>query len=63
VFAPKFPDAEEGEGYGLCIAYEWGRGASKLLILDADDISGGPLATVESPIRIPAGFHGSWVAA
>lgn len=35
---------------------------SELVILDATDVAGGPVAVVEVPVRIPAGFHGNWVA-
>lgn len=34
---------------------------SRFYILDADNPSDGPLATVELPIRVPAGLHGAWV--
>ena len=34
---------------------------SDLLILDAQDIAGEPEAVLELPVRVPAGFHGSWV--
>lgn len=35
---------------------------SELQILNAQDIGGEPEAVLEAPVRVPAGFHGSWVA-
>ena len=31
-----------------------------LVVLDAQDITGDPVATVHLPARVPAGFHGNW---
>jgi carotenoid cleavage dioxygenase-like enzyme len=36
---------------------------SELLVLNAQDIAGKPEATLKLPRRVPAGFHGNWVAA
>ncbi|MFE2376879.1 carotenoid oxygenase family protein [Streptomyces sp. NPDC059398] len=36
------------------------RDASDLVILDATDLSE-PVATIELPARVPAGFHGNWL--
>ena len=33
-----------------------------LEILNADDFTGATQAVVEIPHRIPAGFHGNWIA-
>jgi len=60
VFAPARDDAPEGEGYILTLIYRPDTNTSDLLILDAMDISRGPLATVKLPTRIPFGFHGNW---
>jgi carotenoid cleavage dioxygenase len=38
------------------------RGAADLVILSAQDFTGHPLATVHLPVRVPLGFHGSWIA-
>jgi carotenoid cleavage dioxygenase-like enzyme len=32
-----------------------------LVILDAQDIAAGPVATVKFPCRVHEGFHGCWV--
>jgi carotenoid cleavage dioxygenase len=36
---------------------------NEMMIFDAADIETGPLASAKLPLRIPAGFHGSWVGA
>lgn len=36
--------------------------SSRFYLLAADDPSSGPIATVDLPIRVPAGLHGTWVA-
>jgi carotenoid cleavage dioxygenase len=37
------------------------RGAADLVLLAAQDFTAEPIARVHLPIRIPLGFHGSWV--
>ena len=36
-------------------------GHAQLLVIDATDISAGPVARVMLPLRVPYGFHGTWV--
>jgi carotenoid cleavage dioxygenase len=35
---------------------------SDLVVLDAQDFVGEPVAIVSLPARVPNGFHGNWVA-
>jgi carotenoid cleavage dioxygenase-like enzyme len=51
----------EGEGWLLTYAWDRARGASDLLVLDALDMAAGPVARVHLPVRVPYGFHGTWV--
>ena len=60
IFVPKSAAAAEGEGYLLAYVYDAGRQASHLLVLDAQNVSAGPLATAYLNHRIPFGFHGNW---
>jgi carotenoid cleavage dioxygenase len=63
VFAPRSGSATEGDGYVLNLAYDQSTALSELLIFVATDIERGPVARARLPLRIPAGFHGTWVGA
>jgi carotenoid cleavage dioxygenase-like enzyme len=52
----------EDEGYVLTFVYDAARGASDLVIIDAQNFEKGPVAKVHLPRRVPYGFHGSWIA-
>lgn len=61
-FAPKHKNAAEGEGYLMGVAtrnLEGGR--ADLVILDAQRLEDGPIATVKLPIRAVGQIHGWWV--
>jgi carotenoid cleavage dioxygenase-like enzyme len=36
-------------------------GNAEVLILHSQDLSGGPVARIHIPQRVPLGFHGNWV--
>lgn len=61
LFVPDSPDAGEDEGWVLAISYDAARDKSDVVVLDASDFTGSPVATVHLPCRVPFGFHGSWV--
>lgn len=63
VLAPRSAGADEADGYVITLAYDQSTRLTDLLIFDAADIEPGPVARVRMPLRIPAGFHGSWVGA
>ncbi len=60
--APKNDKAPEGAGYLLAVAtYAQENGRADLVILDAEHIEDGPVATVKLPTRIVGQVHGWWV--
>jgi carotenoid cleavage dioxygenase-like enzyme len=63
VFAPKGPRAAEGEGYVMGIVNRRAEHRSDLVILDAQRMAEGPVATVKIPVRLKYGIHGNWVPA
>lgn len=62
VFVARPNASSEDDGWLLVCVYRRATDTSDLVILDATDIEGEPIATVQLPRRIPAGFHGAWVA-
>jgi 8'-apo-carotenoid 13,14-cleaving dioxygenase len=54
IFVPKSPDAAEDEGWLMGFVIEMAN--------DAQDFEGTPQAIVHIPHRVPAGFHGNWIA-
>lgn len=60
-FAPRPYATSEDDGYLLSFIYDEGEQRSELVILDAKEITAGPVARVLIPQRIPYGFHACWV--
>ena len=60
VFVPRTEDAAEGDGFLMANIYDANRKASQLVILDAQNVAAGPIATAYLDHRIPYGFHGNW---
>ena len=57
------PDAKaEDDGWVMVYVYDQNRDASDVVILDAQDFEGPPVATIQLPVRVPFGFHGNWIA-
>ena len=63
IFVPRTQHAREGDGYLLAVVYRGAQGRSDLLVLDAEQLSAGPLAVARLETRVPFGFHGNWMAA
>ncbi len=63
VFVPS-PDGPPGEdnGWYLAYVYDPSRDGSDLVILDASDFGGEPVARIRMPRRVPYGFHGNWIS-
>jgi carotenoid cleavage dioxygenase len=60
VFVPAAATSAENEGWVLSVVYNALEDSSALVILDATDFGGEPVATVALPQRVPFGFHGIW---
>lgn len=54
-------DGAEDDGWLMSIIYDASDDTSSLVILAAQDIAAGPVATVHLPRRVPFGFHGNWL--
>jgi carotenoid cleavage dioxygenase-like enzyme len=61
VFVPRSTDAAEDDGWVLSYVYDATTDRSDVVILDSGDFAGDPVATVHLPVRVPFGFHGSWL--
>ena len=61
VFVPSEGANDEDEGYLLSLVYDQETDKSDLIILNAQEVSSGPLAKVHLPQRVPFGFHGDWI--
>lgn len=63
VFVPSTSGpADESSGWYLGYVYEPERDGSDLVIIDASDFTGPPVAKIQLPQRVPYGFHGNWIA-
>ena len=63
-FAPRSKTAPEGSGYLMGVASHASQAnRADLVILDAEHIEDGPVATVRLPTRIVGQIHGWWVPA
>ncbi len=61
-FAPRSKSAPEGSGYLMGVATHTDEGGrADLVILDAEHLGDGPVATVKLPTPIAAQIHGWWV--
>ena len=51
----------EDDGYLVSYVLDEADGRSEVSVLDARDVEAGPLARVKLPVRVPIGFHATWV--
>jgi carotenoid cleavage dioxygenase len=63
IFVPRSEQSPEGQGYLLAVVTDMTKNTSCLQVLDAENISAGPLGTAHLSHRVPIGFHGTWRAA
>jgi carotenoid cleavage dioxygenase-like enzyme len=62
VFVPADGATSEDDGWLLSVVSDRSGRGSELLVLDAADVAGDPVASITLPRRVPVGFHGSWIA-
>ena len=60
-FAPRPGATSEDDGYLVSYVYDEREGRSEVEVLDARDVTAGPLCRVRLPVRVPIGFHATWV--
>ena len=57
---PRAPDAAENDGWVLFTAYDPDAHRSRLIVLDAQDVGGEPVAVAHLRHHVPMTFHGSF---
>lgn len=60
-FAPRPDSRAEDDGYVVSYVYDEREQRSDVVVLDAADLSAGPICRVKLPVRVPLGFHATWV--
>lgn len=60
LFIPVPTWKKEDQGYLLTVVYDGSRHKSYLAVLDAQNVSDGPICRIDFPIHIPHGLHGCW---
>ena len=61
VFIPAQDGTSEDDGYLMTYVYDPAEGKSELVIMNANQIEEDPIARIHLPVRVPGGFHGSWI--
>ena len=62
VFVPRSAGAAEDDGWYLAFVHDAATDRSDLVVIAGQDWLGEPVAIVHLPVRVPLGFHGTWVA-
>jgi carotenoid cleavage dioxygenase-like enzyme len=60
-FAPRPGARAEDDGYLVSYVYDEREGRSEVEVLDAADVAAGPVCRIKLPVRVPVGFHATWV--
>ena len=61
-FVAREHPASEDDGWLMSYVYDATTDSSDFVILDARDVTAGPVARVPLPQRVPFGFHGNWIS-
>ncbi len=62
VFVKDPAGAAEDDGWIMSYAYQPESNTSEVVILDSRGFDKDPVARIHLPVRVPAGFHGNWIA-
>lgn len=60
-FAPRSPDAPEGDGYLIVPVSRWAENLGEYMIFDTYDITKGPICRIELPFLMGWTPHGHWM--
>jgi carotenoid cleavage dioxygenase len=63
VFVARPGAVSEGEGHLLGFVWDARTGLSEAVVFDARNVEAGPVARVRLPVRVPFGFHVTWLHA
>ena len=61
VFVKDPAGSAEDDGWVLSYVYRPEENRSEVVIVDSRGFEKDPVATIQLPVRVPAGFHGNWV--
>ena len=61
VFVGKADHPEEDAGWLMTYVHDLGKGTAEFVVMDAQDLGRGYVASVKLTQRVPFGFHGNWV--
>lgn len=61
-FVPRRAGAAEGDGYLIGVVNNYGEHKSDLVVVDAQALEKGAIATLKLPFRLRPGSHGTWVS-
>jgi len=61
VFAADPDGTAENDGWIVNFVTDLAERTTEFVVLDAHDITAGPVARVKLPRRVPFGFHGNWI--
>ncbi|MDB4929167.1 MAG: Lignostilbene-alpha,beta-dioxygenase [Myxococcaceae bacterium] len=62
-FAPRVGAKGEDDGYLVTFVHDRASGRGEVVVLDARDVGGEPVARVVLPQQVPIGYHSWWVPA
>ena len=61
-FAPRDISSAEDDGYLVGFVWDGDAQKSQVVVMDAAHIAAGPICRITLPVRVPNGFHATWVS-